>query len=205
MKLQWEKRERFFKEMTFQIVLRGGKDLGRWRVTDGASLVAQLAKNLCAMWETQVRSLGWEDPLKKGKATPQYSGLENSSPWDCKESDMTEKLSLSVLLLVNSLISTDFILREPWKVGNMTFPPVKIFGRIFIEIQGDEVTCWRVHASAGKGQGPELFGLQAHGFSIASQHFASEECGCVFLGSNIPLLFTPRQEQRPMGRLCIQT
>ena len=47
---------------------------------------------------------------------------------------MTEKLSLSVLLLVNSLISTDFILREPWKVGNMTFPPVKIFGRIFIEI-----------------------------------------------------------------------
>ena len=47
---------------------------------------------------------------------------------------MTEKLSLSVLLLANSLISTDFILREPWKAGNMTFPPVKIFGRIFIEI-----------------------------------------------------------------------
>ena len=69
MKLQWEKRERFFKEMTFQIVLRGGKDLGRWRVTDGASLVAQLAKNLCAMQEILIRSLGWEDPLEKGKAT----------------------------------------------------------------------------------------------------------------------------------------
>ena len=35
----------------------------------GASLVAQLVKNPSAMWETWVRSLGWEDPLEKGKAT----------------------------------------------------------------------------------------------------------------------------------------
>ena len=35
-----------------------------------ASVVAQLVKNLPAMWETWVRSLGWEDPLEKGKATP---------------------------------------------------------------------------------------------------------------------------------------
>ena len=34
-----------------------------------ASLVAQLVKNLLAMWETWVQSLGWEDPLEKGKAT----------------------------------------------------------------------------------------------------------------------------------------
>ena len=34
-----------------------------------ASLVAQLVKNLPAMWETWVRSLGWEDPLEKGTAT----------------------------------------------------------------------------------------------------------------------------------------
>ena len=33
-----------------------------------ASLVAQLVKNPPAMWETWVRSLGWEDPLEKGKA-----------------------------------------------------------------------------------------------------------------------------------------
>ena len=31
-------------------------------------LVAQMAKNLPAMWETQVQSLGWEDPLEKGMA-----------------------------------------------------------------------------------------------------------------------------------------
>ena len=30
------------------------------------SLVAQMVKSLPAMWETQVRSLDWENPLKKG-------------------------------------------------------------------------------------------------------------------------------------------
>ena len=34
-----------------------------------ASPVAQLIKNLPAMWETWVRSLGWEHPLEKGTAT----------------------------------------------------------------------------------------------------------------------------------------
>ena len=38
-----------------------------------ASLVAQLVKNPPAMWETWVQSLGWEDPLGKGKAT--YSSI----------------------------------------------------------------------------------------------------------------------------------
>ena len=33
-----------------------------------ASLVALLVKNLLAMWETWVRSLGWEDPLEKETA-----------------------------------------------------------------------------------------------------------------------------------------
>ena len=35
----------------------------------GASLVAQMVKNLPVMQKTQVRSLGWEDPLEKGMAT----------------------------------------------------------------------------------------------------------------------------------------
>ena len=47
-----------------------------------ASLVAQMVKKLPAIQETWLRSLGWEDPLEKGKATSlQYSGLENSM--DC--------------------------------------------------------------------------------------------------------------------------
>ena len=32
-------------------------------------MVAQLVKNPPAMWETWVRSLGWEDPLEEGMAT----------------------------------------------------------------------------------------------------------------------------------------
>ena len=50
------------------------------------------------MQETWVRSLGWEDPLEKGKATTsvfwpgEFHGLY--SPWGRKESDTTEKLSL---------------------------------------------------------------------------------------------------------------
>ena len=44
-----------------------------------ASLMAQMVKNLPAMWETWVRSLGWEDPLEKGTAPLfECSGLENS-------------------------------------------------------------------------------------------------------------------------------
>ena len=31
--------------------------------------MAQLLKNPLAMWETWILSLGWEDPLEKGKAT----------------------------------------------------------------------------------------------------------------------------------------
>ena len=44
------------------------------------SLVAQLVKNLPVMWETWVRSLGWEDPLEKRKAT-HSSILDSRIPW----------------------------------------------------------------------------------------------------------------------------
>ena len=45
-----------------------------------ASLVAQLVKNLSTMPETWVRSLDWEDPLEKGKAT-HSSILAWRVPW----------------------------------------------------------------------------------------------------------------------------
>ena len=64
----------------------------------GASLVAQLVKNPPAMQETWVQSLGWEDPLEKGKAT-HSSILAWRIPWtvwDRKESDTTEQLSLTL-------------------------------------------------------------------------------------------------------------
>ena len=54
----------------------------------------QLVKKPSVMWETWVRSLGWGDPLEKGKATHssiwpgEFHGLYG--PWGHKESDMTE-------------------------------------------------------------------------------------------------------------------
>ena len=45
-----------------------------------ASLVDQLVKNLPAVWETWVGSLGWEDPLEKGMAT-HSSILAWRIPW----------------------------------------------------------------------------------------------------------------------------
>ena len=64
-----------------------------------------MVKNLPAMQQTWVRSLGWEDPLEKGMAThssilvwriPWTKDLVGYSPWGHKESDLTEKLALSL-------------------------------------------------------------------------------------------------------------
>ena len=56
------------------------------------SLIAQLVKNLPTMRETWVQSLGWEDPLEKGKAT-HSSVLAWRIPWGREESDTTERLA----------------------------------------------------------------------------------------------------------------
>ena len=58
--------------------------------------MAQTVKNPPAMRATLVRSLGWEDPLEKGKAT-HSSILAWRIPRDHKELDTTERLSLSFL------------------------------------------------------------------------------------------------------------
>ena len=65
-----------------------------------AEALAQLVKNLRAVQETSVQSLGWEDPLEKEMAIPlQYSCLKNpmdGGAWQAtvhggrKESDKTE-------------------------------------------------------------------------------------------------------------------
>ena len=46
-----------------------GEGLGYPLQYSWTSLVAQMVKNTPTMWETWVRSLCWEDPLEKGKAT----------------------------------------------------------------------------------------------------------------------------------------
>ena len=80
-----------------------------------ASLVAQLVKNLPAMQEAWVRSLGWEDPLEKRLAT--HSSVLvwripwTAYPWGCKESNMTERLSVT-----HSSSSWSYILYDPSKL-----------------------------------------------------------------------------------------
>ena len=49
-------------------------------MVNGASLVAQMIKNLLAMQETQVQSLVWEDSLEKEMAT-NFSLLAWRIPW----------------------------------------------------------------------------------------------------------------------------
>ena len=71
-----------------------------------ASLVAQMVKNLPAMRETWVRSLGWENPWRRKELpTPVFlpgefhgqRSLAGYSPWGYKESDMTERLSHTLI------------------------------------------------------------------------------------------------------------
>ena len=79
-----------------------GEGLGYPLQYSWASLVAQTVKNLPAMWETWVRSLGWEDPLEMGLAT-RSSILAWRIPWTSrKESDTTERLSLSFFFWADS-------------------------------------------------------------------------------------------------------
>ena len=64
-----------------------------------ASPVAQLVRNLPAVWEIWVHSLGWEDPWRRERIpilvfwAGEFHGLYN--PWGHKKSDTTERLSLN--------------------------------------------------------------------------------------------------------------
>jgi len=83
-----EKRERVFcRALTVSVIFI-------W-----ASLIAQMVKNLPAMQETRVQSLGQEDTLEKGMATHSsflahgQRSLVSYSPWGRKESDTTGRIS----------------------------------------------------------------------------------------------------------------
>ena len=75
-------------------------------ITLWVSLVAQLVRNLPAVQETWVQSLGWEDPLERGRLPipvfwpGEFNGMYR--PWGCKATaqDATERLSLSLSPLI---------------------------------------------------------------------------------------------------------
>ena len=55
--------------LSFYSAILENDDLDSGTLNRGASPVVQTVKNLPAMQESWVRSLGWEDPLEKGTAT----------------------------------------------------------------------------------------------------------------------------------------
>ena len=68
-----------------------------------------MVNNLPEMQETRFQSLGWEDPLKKRMAIHSsilawklngQRSLVGYSPWGCKESNMTDQLTFSLIKLV---------------------------------------------------------------------------------------------------------
>ena len=110
--------------------------------------VAQMVKRLPAMRETQVQSLGQEDPLEKEMATHSSTlALKNSmdrhlrslvgnSTWSRKESD-TQRLP-SLWLCIHFLTQGRSLLDSPLKLG-------KVRRKRF---RGSQVSCTRVHAQS---------------------------------------------------------
>ena len=89
-----------------------------------ASLVAQLVKNLPAMQETWIRSLGWEDPLEKGRAThssilvwriPWTKGVVKSRTWLSNFHFHHTFRTSQVVLVVKNLP----VMQETWDTGSV--------------------------------------------------------------------------------------
>ena len=122
-------------------------------VSGWASLVAQRIKHLPAMWETWVRSLGWEDSLEKEMAT-HSSSLSWRIPWmeepdrlyssrGCQELDMTEWLHfLSSSFSKSSLNIWKFTVHVLLKLD------LKIFEHYFAS-KWDECNCAVIWAFFG--------------------------------------------------------
>ena len=93
-------------------------------------------------WETWVQSLGWEDLLEKGKATPssiwpgEFHGLY--SPWGRKESDMTERFSLHLPIRCSCYLHVSHTLELP-RFSNATQLLFEMVGRSFLLIGRDTV------------------------------------------------------------------
>ena len=71
------------------------------------------------MWETRVRSLGWEEPLEKEMATHSNTlawripWTAEPGPWGLKELDMTEQLSTAQQAPTHGVLLTTFCLVLP--------------------------------------------------------------------------------------------
>ena len=104
----------------------------RYHYPLGTFLVVQMIKNLPAMRETGVQSPGWEDPLEKVRLpTPVYlpgefqgqRSLAGYSPWDRKESDMTEQLSFTCHLHYPLKVMSVYLPISTFNFRNISYKP----------------------------------------------------------------------------------
>ena len=74
-----------------------------------------MVKNLPAMQESWGQSLGWEDALRREwqptlgflpKESHGERSLVGYSPWGCRESDMTERLTHTHIIIITTIIIT---------------------------------------------------------------------------------------------------
>ena len=100
------------------------------------SLVAQMVKHLSTMWETWVRSLGWEDSLEKEMAThsstlalkiPWTEELgAGYYPWGCKESGTTERLHSHFHAFIQD--SSQSFYGAGWLAWCQDYPKIHLLG-----------------------------------------------------------------------------
>ena len=148
-----------------------------------------MVKNLSAMWETQVQSLGRKDPLEKGMATPlvflpgESHGqriLAGYSPWGCKETDTTKQLTFTYLVtlypttLLKLFISSNSFLMECFRVFYVSHMICKLWQLYFFLPHSHAFSClmdlaWTSNTTLNKTPKsghpclvPDLFGSTTH-------------------------------------------
>ena len=104
------------------------KRTSQWYSVFRVCFVVQMVKNLPAMWETWVQSLGWEDPLEKGTA-PHSSTLAWKIPWTEEpgrlqsmglQSDTTERLHCFWLCFAAARACLVVTIQGYWRCGAWT-------------------------------------------------------------------------------------
>ena len=104
----------------------------------GASLVAQMVKNLLAMQEIPVQSLGHEDPLEKGiESTPVFvPGKSHGQTMGSQRVDTTEQLTHmregTILVLPTCISSTPSLLPGTKQVLNTCFLGVSLSPYMYV-------------------------------------------------------------------------
>ena len=105
-----------------------------------ASLVTQTVKNLPAMQETWVWSLGWADPLEKGMAT-HSSSLAWRIPWTEEPGGLQSMGSQSIEY--NRGTFTHILISSPW--WNLLLSDVVLFIYVLMCSHPPPVLEWKLH------------------------------------------------------------